>query len=78
MGPVNRINTASVISLARKKCISQVLAGDVTLSNLFLDLTYIKKRMCDSCIMVKYMNLFCKEKDRLIAFMIKAKEYRLL
>lgn len=68
-----------MISLARKKCISQVLAGDVTLSDLFLDLAYINIRMCDSCIMVKYMNLLCKEKDRFIAFIIKAKEeYRLL
>lgn len=43
MGSVNRINTSYVISLARKKCISQVLAGNVILSNLFLDLAYIKK-----------------------------------
>lgn len=40
MGSVNRVNTVSVISLARKKCISQVLPEDVTLSNLFLDLVY--------------------------------------
>lgn len=68
-----------MISLARKKCISQELAGDFTISNLFLDLAYIKKkRICESCIMVKYVNLFCKE-GRLTAFVIKAKEeYRLL
>jgi len=28
--------------------------------------------------MAKYMNLFCKEKGRLTAFIVKAKEYRLL
>lgn len=71
-----------MISLARKKCISQELAGDFTISNLFLDLAYIKKkkkkRIYESCIMVKYVNLFCKE-GRLTAFVIKAKEeYRLL
>lgn len=37
-----------------------------------------KKRIYESCIMVKYVNLFCKE-GRLTAFVIKAKEeYRLL
>lgn len=44
MGSVNHINTASVISLARKNCVSQVLAGDVTLPDLFLDLACIKKK----------------------------------
>lgn len=32
-----------------------------------------KKRLCDSCIMAKYIILFCKEKGRLIGFIIKAK-----
>lgn len=44
MGSVDWIYIASVISLARKKCISQELAGDFTISNLFLDLAYIKKK----------------------------------
>lgn len=62
----------SVISLAREKCISQVLAGDFTLSNLFLDLTYMKRRTYDSCIMTKL--LFCKEKGNVITFIIKEKK----
>lgn len=62
MGSVNRINTSSVISLARKKCISQVLAGNVILSNLFLDLAYIKKRLCDSCIMASLEFCFVKRR----------------
>lgn len=69
-----------MISLARKKCISQELAGDFTISNLFLDQAYIKKKrtIFDICIMVKYVNLFSK-KGWLTAFIIKKKEeYRLV
>lgn len=65
-----------MISLARKKCISQELAGDFTMSNLFLDQAYIKKKkktIFDICIMVKYVNLYSK-KGWLTVFIIKKKK----